>query len=155
MSIDMELKIETGNISHSEAITRFQIDMAMESEGTVLDYERVNLGVKAVLEDASKGNYIIARIKSDVVGCLMITREWSDWNCCWYWWIQSVYVRPEYRGRGIYKTMYNRVLELAKADNISQIRLYVDKTNTTAQRVYEKLGMEECHYIMYELHNKE
>ena len=80
----------------------------------------------------------------------MITREWSDWNNCWYWWIQSVYVLKEYRGRGIYKAMYNRVLDLAKAESVSQIRLYVDKDNSTAQAVYQKMGMAECHYRLYE-----
>ena len=57
---------------------------------------------------------------------------------------------PEYRGRGIYKTMYGKVLELADSEGISQIRLYVDKNNFAAQSVYQKLGMAECHYSMYE-----
>lgn len=149
---DMDLEIGIGDISHLEEITRFQMDMAMESEGTSLNYERVSNGVRAVLEDEFKGRYIIAKVDEEIVGCLMITREWSDWNCGWYWWIQSVYVLPNYRARGIYKTMYRKVLELAKDEHISQVSLYVDKHNTTAQRVYQKLGMEECHYIMYESH---
>ena len=148
----MDLEIVIGNITHLEEITRFQMDMAMESEGTSLDYERVHNGVKAVLKDEAKGRYIIAKINEEAVGCLMITREWSDWNCGWYWWIQSVYVLPNYRACGIYKTMYEKVLEFAKDENVSQIRLYVDKNNTTAQRVYQRLGMEECHYCMYESH---
>ena len=147
---NMDLEIVIGNITHLEEITRFQMDMAMESEGTSLDYERVHNGVKAVLEDEAKGRYIIAKVNEEAVGCLMITREWSDWNCGWYWWIQSVCVHPNYRERGIYKTMYGKVLEFAKEENVSQIRLYVDKNNTTAQRVYQRLGMEECHYCMYE-----
>ena len=63
--------------------------MALESEGTVLDAERVRKGVAAVMEDGSKGIYIIARIEDRPVASLMITREWSDWNNGWYWWIQS------------------------------------------------------------------
>ena len=46
--------------------------------------------------------------------------------------------------------MYSKVLEMAKEQNIAQIRLYVDRHNTNAQLVYQKLGMEECHYLMYE-----
>ena len=145
-----ELEITVGDVSNVEDIARFQVDMAMESEGLALDYERVRRGVQAVMDDETKGRYIIARLDEKVVACLMITREWSDWNCCWYWWIQSVYVLPEHRGRGIYKAMYNKVLDLAKAEGISQIRLYVDKENSTAQTVYQKLGMAECHYCLYE-----
>ena len=147
---DKALEITLGDVLCVEEIARFQVDMAMESEGLALDYERVCRGVRAVLDDEAKGRYVIALLGGKVVGCLMITREWSDWNSCWYWWIQSVYVLPEYRGRGIYKAMYNKVLDLAKAEGISQIRLYVDKDNSTAQAVYTKLGMAECHYCLYE-----
>ena len=80
----------------------------------------------------------------------MLTREWSDWNNGWYWWIQSVYVMPEYRDQGIFRAMYTKVIEMAKEQNITQVRLYVDRHNTNAQKVYQKLGMEECHYLMYE-----
>ena len=144
------LEITVGDVFNAEEIARFQVAMAMESEGIALDEERVCRGVRAVLDDEAKGQYVIALLGGKVVGCLMITREWSDWNSCWYWWIQSVYVLPEYRGRGIYKAMYGNVLEQAKSAGVSQIRLYVDKSNTTAQAVYQKLGMEECHYCLYE-----
>ena len=145
------LDITLGDASHVEEIARFQVDMAMESEGLSLDYERVLRGVGSVLADKAKGQYVIAKVGEVIVGCLMITCEWSDWNCCWYWWIQSVYVQPSFRARGIYKAMYGRVLELAKAAGVSQIRLYVDKDNSPAQVVYKKLGMAECHYCMYEV----
>ena len=147
---DVGLEIAVGCVVHAEEIARFQVAMAMESEGLALNEERVRRGVRAVLDDEAKGRYVIALLGGKVVGCLMITREWSDWNSCWYWWIQSVYVLPEYRGRGIYKAMYGNVLEQAKSAGVFQIRLYVDKNNTTAQAVYQKLGMEECHYCLYE-----
>lgn len=145
------MEISTGTYNDIEAITGFQIAMALESEGTVLDVERVRKGVAAVMEDESKGTYIVARIEGRPVASLMITREWSDWNNGWYWWIQSVYVMPEHRGQGIFRAMYTKVIELANDQNIAQVRLYVDRHNTHAQKVYQKLGMEECHYLMYEI----
>ena len=145
------MEISTGTYNDIEAITGFQIAMALESEGTVLDAERVRKGVAAVMEDDSKGIYIIARFEDRPVASLMITREWSDWNNGWYWWIQSVYVMPEHRGQGIFRAMYTKVIEMANDQNITQVRLYVDRHNTNAQKVYQKLGMEECHYLMYEI----
>ena len=147
----IHIEVAPSALSYAETITRFQIDMAMESEGFQLEYERTLKGVQAVLQDENKGRYVLAMIDGRPIGSLMLTREWSDWNCCWYLWIQSVYVLPEYRSNGIFKSMYNKVLELAASEGVSQVRLYVDKDNKKAQTVYQKLGMSECHYLMYEV----
>ena len=151
MHSSFHIEITPSDLSHAPAIARFQVDMAMESEGYALDYERTLKGVEAVLQDESKGRYILAIIDEKPVASLMLTREWSDWNCCWYLWIQSVYVSPDYRKNGIFKAMYDEVLKLAKSEGISQVRLYVDKDNKKAQTVYQKVGMSECHYLMYEV----
>lgn len=142
--------IEKGNSADIEAIAHFQVEMAMESEGTSLSLERVTRGVIMAMDDEAKGQYIVARCEGKVVGSLMLTREWSDWNCQWYWWIQSVYVEPRHRGKGVYRAMYERVKQMARNENVSQVRLYVDKTNNTAQHAYQHLGMTETHYLMYE-----
>lgn len=142
--------IEKGNSADIEAIAHFQVEMAMESEGTSLSLERVTRGVTIAMDDEAKGQYIVARCEGKVVGSLMLTREWSDWNCQWYWWIQSVYVEPRHRGKGVYRAMYERVKQMARNENVSQVRLYVDKTNNTAQHAYQHLGMTETHYLMYE-----
>lgn len=142
--------IARGEASDIESIVQFQANMAMESEGTLLDKEKVTKGVAAAMSDESKGTYWVAKVDGKAIGSLMLTREWSDWNNNWYWWIQSVYVMPEYRKQGVYKAMYAAVRDAAKRSNVSQIRLYVDKTNHPAQKVYQQLGMHESHYLMYE-----
>lgn len=144
------INISVGTAADIDLIAQFQVDMALESEGTTLDHERVVKGVTAAMEDQYKGTYIVAKDGDKAVGSLMLTREWSDWTNRWYWWIQSVYVAPDYRGKGVYRAMYDKVKELAKENGITQIRLYVDKTNYRAQQVYQKLGMSETHYLMYE-----
>ena len=143
-------EITVGTTNDINAIAAFQVAMAMESEGTTLDLERVTRGVTMAMADEAKGKYIVARIDRKAVGSLMLTREWSDWNCQWYWWIQSVYVEPQHRKKGVYKAMYSKVKQMAQAENVSQVRLYVDKTNTSAQQAYQRLGMDETHYLMYE-----
>ena len=143
-------EITVGTTNDINAIAAFQVAMAMESEGTTLDLERVTRGVTMAMADEAKGKYIVARIDRKAVGSLMLTREWSDWNCQWYWWIQSVYVEPQHRKKGVYKAMYSKVKQMAQAENVSQVRLYVDKTNTSAQKAYQRLGMDETHYLMCE-----
>lgn len=147
---DNTYEITVGTTNDINAIAGFQVAMAMESEGTTLDLERVTRGVTMAMDDEAKGQYIVARCGGKVVGSLMLTREWSDWNCQWYWWIQSVYVEPRHRGKGVYRAMYEQVKQMARNENVSQVRLYVDKTNNTAQHAYQHLGMTETHYLMYE-----
>lgn len=146
----IDYQITTGTAEDIRTIAQFQVDMALESEGTTLDIETVIPGVTAATNDPYKGLYIVARADGKAIGSLMLTKEWSDWTNRWYWWIQSVYVTPEYRGKGAYRAMYAKVKEMAKEQGVNQIRLYVDKTNIRAQKVYQKLGMDECHYLMYE-----
>ena len=144
------IDIVAGSEGDVALIAQFQVDMAMESEGLTLDAEKVLNGVSAVMKDNSKGKYLVARLDEHIIASLMITREWSDWYCEWYWWIQSVYVLPSYRGKGIFGAMYSKVKEMAREEGVAQIRLYVDKENIKARNVYQRLGMNECHYLMYD-----
>jgi ribosomal protein S18 acetylase RimI-like enzyme len=146
----LDFVIVRGEVCDIDSIVQFQVDMAMESEGCALDKEKVTKGVTAAMLDDSKGIYWVAKIEGKIIGSLMLTREWSDWNNEWYWWIQSVYVTPEYRKQGVYKAMYLKVKDAAKENNVSQIRLYVEKTNLSAQKVYQNVGMHESHYLMFE-----
>ena len=150
MNTDLDLTITRGKVSDIDAIVRFQADMAMESEGTILDMDRLTLGVTSAINDEQKGTYLVARANDTPIGSLMVTREWSDWNNMWYWWIQSVYVMPEYRKKGVYKAMYATLKDMAQENGVSQIRLYADRTNLSAQQVYQRLGMRESHYLMFE-----
>ena len=150
MKADIDLTITRGVASDIDAIVRFQADMAMESEGTMLDMDRLRHGVISAINDEQKGIYLVARANGTPIGSLMLTREWSDWNNQWYWWIQSVYVMPEYRNQGIYRAMYATLKDMARENGVSQIRLYADKSNVSAQHVYKRLGMHESHYLMFE-----
>lgn len=150
MNTDLDLTITQGKASDIDTIVRFQADMAMKSEGTMLDIDRLTLGVSSAINDEQKGIYLVARANDTPIGSLMLTREWSDWNNQWYWWIQSVYVMPEYRKKGVYKAMYATLKDMAQENGVSQIRLYADRTNLSAQEVYQRLGMRESHYLMFE-----
>ena len=137
--------------SDAKALVEFNQAMALETEGKELSTEVLTPGVAAVFEDANKGFYVVADADGTVVGGLLVTFEWSDWRNKWFWWIQSVYVRPEYRGRSIYGSMYKFVKDLADGrGDVCGFRLYVEHDNDRAQRVYEKLGMERSHYLAYE-----
>lgn len=133
------------------SLVSFNAAMAFETEDKVLDQGIVTKAVSAVFDDDRKGFYVVAEVENEVVGGLMITYEWSDWRNAWFWWIQSVYIIPEARGKGIYSLLYDFVKEKAREDgNVIGFRLYVELENTNAQAVYEKLGMSRSDYYMYD-----
>lgn len=143
--------IRMANAADAASLVEFNQAMALETEGKRLDSQILENGVKAVFEDAKKGFYVVAEAGEKIVGGLMITFEWSDWRNSWFWWIQSVYILPEFRGQGIYRRLYEFVMNKGREqDNVCGFRLYVEKENQRAQGVYEKLGMEASHYLMYE-----
>ena len=147
----MNWKVEKGTEAAAGKIAEFQIDMALESEGAILDRDKILNGVRAGLSDPAKGTYYIVRTESgETAGSLLVTKEWSDWNNCWYWWIQSVFVKPEYRRQGAFTYLYETVRAFAKQEGSTCLRLYVDRSNRKAQKCYKKQGMDECHYLMYE-----
>lgn len=159
----------------AEILRDFNSSMAMETEGMVLDGEVALNGVKAILADPGKGFYLLAEAvpfalgretasesngsvgpftsptAGSVAGSLMVTKEWSDWRNGWFWWIQSVFVAVPFRRKGVYTALYSHVRRMAKIEgNVLGVRLYVDKSNAGAREVYERHGMTESHYAMYE-----
>jgi ribosomal protein S18 acetylase RimI-like enzyme len=149
------MQIRTATPEDVDALVEFNQAMALETEGKRLDSEILRAGVSAVFADERKGFYVVVEQESSVAAGLMVTTEWSDWRNGWFWWIQSVYVRPEHRGAGLYGRMYDFVKDrAASAGNVCGFRLYVEKENERAQRVYEKLGMERTYYLMYEEETK-
>ena len=145
------MNIRLAEKEDAPALVEFNQAMALETEGKQLDSAVLKSGVEAVFEDEKKGFYVVAESGDEIIGGLMVTFEWSDWRGRWFWWIQSVYILPEARGRGIYRLLYEFVKKKANdAGNICGFRLYVEKENMRARKVYEKLGMEASHYLMYE-----
>ena len=144
------ISIRKATKEDAEAIVYFQLNMAWETESMKLVTEIVQKGVDAVFEDPSRGQYFIAESEGRRIASLLITYEWSDWRNCNVWWLQSVYVVPEFRRKGVFRKMYNHVKRLAEQQDAAGLRLYVETRNVAAQKTYEALGMNSEHYSFYE-----
>lgn len=148
---DGGLRIRPAEPADAGAIVDFQLRMAQETEALELDRGTLTRGVEAVFADPGKGAYWIAERGGRAVGGLLTTFEWSDWRAGVILWIQSVFVVPEERGRGVYRALYERVKrQVAESPELKGIRLYVEKRNAAAQQVYERLGMTREHYDLFE-----
>lgn len=135
-----------------DQVVAYNAAMAQLTEGRDLPRERLRRGVAAVLDDTSKGRYLLAQRGQLIVGQLLLTYEWSDWRAAWFWWIQSVFVAPEARRTGVYRALYAAVLAEARAArDVAGIRLYVERENERAQQTYHALGMSETAYRLFEV----
>ena len=166
------LHVRAALLADAPVIAAFQQAMAWETEKLRLDEATLASGVWSVLADPAKGQYFVAEDLGDapdvpapaalsasqpaplpgaVVGSLMITREYSDWRDGWFWWIQSVYVVEAWRRRGVFRSLYRFVQQLAsQSPGVCGLRLYVDHDNHKAHRTYELVGMQRARYTMFE-----
>ncbi|MGE5610405.1 MAG: N-acetyltransferase family protein [Bacillota bacterium] len=146
----MDLLIRSARPEDIPALVDFNARMALETEDLMLDLATLDAGVRAVLTDPAKGLYFVAELDRRVIGQLLITHEWSDWRNGDIWWIQSVYVHPDYRRRGVFRSLYRHVESLARQSGVAMLRLYVYETNTVGQSTYRGLGMRMSHYRVME-----
>lgn len=145
------LKIRRATARDASALIAFNRAMALETERKDLWPRVIGAGVRRLLRRPDSGFYSVAELGGRVIGALMVTKEWSDWRNGDFWWIQSVYVDPEHRRRGVYRRMYAYLRNLAARDRaVVGFRLYVERNNRRAQSTYRASGMERTHYLVYE-----
>ncbi len=151
------LNIRPATLADLEILTEFSATMAWETEQRTLDRTRLRLGTQAVIEQPSRGQYYVADLRQEdqtdtvIVGQLLITYEWSDWRNAQFWWIQSVYVPPAWRRKGIYRRMHHTIMDLARSRaDVCGVRLYVEGNNNIAKGAYKRVGLSPSNYEIYE-----
>jgi ribosomal protein S18 acetylase RimI-like enzyme len=145
------LSVRIGQDKDVDTLVKHNIALSAETEQKRLSQPIVAQGVRTLLKNPQYGFYSVAEIDGEVVGSCMITYEWSDWRCSLFWWIQSVYVKPEFRRQGIFRKLYEFLTEkAAQEQNVCGFRLYVEKSNHIGQNTYSGVGMKEAPYKLYE-----
>jgi len=166
------LSVRMGQDKDADSLVKFNMALAWETERKQLSLPLVNKGVQTLLKNPKYGFYVVAetcppyrtftlrratenglgrRESSEIIGAFMITFEWSDWRCGLFWWIQSVYVKPEFRQRGVFRKLYEYLKDKASHEsNVCGFRLYVQQSNRTALSTYGKVGMKKTPYKVYE-----
>ncbi len=146
-----DVQVRVAGIGDIEIIARLNTAMAWETEQKRLDPATIRRGIRAVMDDSDYGFYVVAEQNGEVVGCLLITYEWSDWRSALFWWIQSLYVQPPFRRRGVFTRLHGFVRAQAlQHPEVCGLRLYVEESNEVAQRAYRQIGMQPTTYRMYE-----
>jgi GNAT superfamily N-acetyltransferase len=147
------LHIRPAGPADLSVIVEFNRRLALETEAKTLDPTILEAGVSLALADPQRLRYWIADVSAEEqpIGQAAVTREWSDWRKGWIWWLQSVYVAQPYRGRGVFRALYNQIRGEARSlPDVIGLRLYVADSNEQAQRIYAALGMKSGTYSVCE-----
>ncbi|HUV66064.1 MAG TPA: GNAT family N-acetyltransferase [Sedimentisphaerales bacterium] len=146
-----ELLVRIAGDKDVPTLAQFNLTLAWQTEQKRLELPVVTRGLRILLKHPNHGFYTVAEAAGEVVGCVMVTYEWSDWRCGLFWWIQSVYVKPEFRRQKVFSRLFEFLKEKASQEsNVCGFRVYVEGANHTAQSTYSRVGMGETTYKVYE-----
>jgi GNAT superfamily N-acetyltransferase len=133
------LKVRRAELNDLDKLVEFTAAEAREAEGDTKSMKTLADGIKAALEDRSIAMYwVLVNEDNQPVGSASALKEWSDWNAGYYWWIQSMYIRPDYRGKGYMALLLNSIKSEMKGQAGLELRLYVHDDNQVAIKAYKK-----------------
>ena len=150
----MNVTVRPAREEDLDTVADYVIAMAKDSRGIELTEATVHTATRALFNRPELGFYIVAETEGRLAGSLLVTFEWSDWRNGVYWWIQSVYVHPEFRKQGVYREMHTYVTERVRSDSgVVGLNLYVYDKNLRARAAYERLGMAQSSSLIYSTPN--
>jgi len=142
--------IRSARTSDRPSLVGFNQALARETEAHELSGDVLDRGIRRLMDQPAYGFYVVATPKEqpdEVIGCTLITYEWSDWRDGVIWWIQSVYVERNWRGQGVFRSLLTHLEDRARREpDVRGLRLYVEDANHHAHRTYDRLGLESASY---------
>jgi GNAT superfamily N-acetyltransferase len=142
----MKYVVRRATLADAETLVSFTIAEAGEAEGVVKGDATVRHGIVTALHDERIATYWVLEADSAVIGNVSVVKEWSDWNAGYYWWIQSMYLTPPYRGQGLMGLLLQAIQDAAHDQGALELRLYVHHENARAITAYHKAGFQDSAY---------
>jgi len=145
------LMVRIATRDDASEIANFNVLFAKETVDKNLSLALTTEGVHQVFAKFNNGFYLIAQLKSVIVGMTMVTREWSDWNNGAFYCIQSIFVADKEHEKEIHNALFDKAKNLAKEHyDVCGVRLFVHKDDKETQKAYEELGLNKTKYRLFE-----
>jgi GNAT superfamily N-acetyltransferase len=138
----------------AERIAQNNVTSALELENLILQKEEAEKGSIAVLTGKRNGFYLVIEINNEIIGQLFITEEWSDWRNKVIWWMHRVYIKKEYRNKGLFTKLLKELNKIAKKENVFALRLYALKDNEKALSIYKHLNFRNTPFLILQQGNE-
>lgn len=141
------MRVREAELKDLPKIVEFTATEAIEAEGLIKIPATLEKGIKTALQDSSISKYwVLVDDEDHPLGCVSVIKEWSNWNAGFYWWVQSMFIIPEHRGKDYMSLLLNKVKEQMIVENGLELRLYVHGGNKSAIKAYEKSGFQHSKY---------
>lgn len=138
-----------------ETLVDFTVREASEAEGVTLDRTEAMRGVRGAFQQPPLARYWVAETADGrIAASASIVTEWSNFHGGFYWWIQSVFIAPEHRGRGLIELLLDHLARMAEAGGALALRLYAHSANHRALHAYQRCGFVEAPYTILTLQSK-
>ena len=143
----MDYSVREANSEDLDVLVSFVAAEAREAEGIVLAPEILAEGISFGLKNRDLVLYWVVETRNkEVVGNISIVKEWSDWNAGFYWWVQSIYVKPAFRGKQLARLLLQHVTQEGREEKAVEVRLYTCADNHRAIAAYRRAGFTETRY---------
>ncbi len=134
--------VRTAEVGDLDDLVAMSNGLASSRPARSLDEEQLRRGLLRAVGSSEPPFFVVAENQGKCVGQLLVTEEWSDWNCGWHWWLQSGFIQTELRGQGIFGAMFSYVKDLAlERNDVFSIRCYAYQDNIRAHKSFEKVGL--------------
>jgi ribosomal protein S18 acetylase RimI-like enzyme len=132
-----------------ETLIAFTLEEAWEAEGARIGVDAVRRGVETGLMDPKVAEYWVAEATGgEVIAAASVVTEWSNFHGGYYWWVQSLFIAPDHRGRGLVDLLLDHLADTAQAAGALDLRLYVHESNHRAIHAYRRCGFGSAPYTI-------
>lgn len=151
MNYDMDARYNIRKASRGDldTLVTFTLQEAREAEDIEKNVDDVRCGVETGLEDPAIATYWVAEsADGKVIAATSVVTEWSNFHGKHYWWVQSMFIVPEHRGRGLVELLLDHLTKVAREAGALDLRLYAHKLNQRALQAYRRCGFSAAPYTI-------